>query len=225
MNYTSLNIQFPTLFDNEDGILKLILLPESIKKWQKRRRKELLKLGLPTSWAKIGILLDDPYWIILRDLIQFPDGSQRGYTRMVFRTDLEGGESVAVLPSYKNEILLLRQFRHATRSWHYEIPRGYGEPGIEGKKQAQKEIQEEVGGQIDEPIDLGILHHNTGVDGSHVRLFFGRLNSIGRPQKEEAIEEFYMAPIDKLELMISNGEITDGFTIAAYTRAKLRGLL
>jgi hypothetical protein len=39
------------------------------------------------------------------------------------------------------------------------------------------------------------------------------------------VDKFVWDSIPELEKMIADGEITDGFTIAAYTKAKLKGLI
>jgi ADP-ribose pyrophosphatase len=74
-------------------------------------------------------------------------------------------------------------------------------------------------------VDLGILYSNTGIQGDAVRLFYAKLSSVGKPARSEGIESFRWVSVAGLEAMMRDGEITDGFTIAAYTRAKLRGLL
>jgi ADP-ribose pyrophosphatase len=129
------------------------------------------------------------------------------------------------LPKLKGKLLLLHNFRHATRSWHYEIPRGFGEPGVDSEDQAHFEIKEETGGKIGELIDLGDYFNNTGIEGNRVKLYLAELSSISDPNTAEGIESYKWVTVDQLEEMIATGEITDGFTIAAYTRAKLRGFL
>ena len=90
---------------------------------------------MPTNWADIGVLLSDPYIIVLRDLVEFPNKEKNGYFRIINRADFNSSKSVVVMPFYDGKILLLRQYRHATRSWHLEIPRGFGEsPAIRGRK-------------------------------------------------------------------------------------------
>ncbi|MCI0564616.1 MAG: NUDIX domain-containing protein, partial [Nitrososphaera sp.] len=120
-------------------------------------------------------------------------------------------------------ILIMRHFRHATRSWHWEIPRGFGEAGVSAEENARNEVEEEVGGVVAELISLGILHNNAGLEGHEEKLFLARLLSIGQPGQNEGIQSFRWVSVLELEGMIASGEITDGFTIAAYARAKLNG--
>lgn len=223
--YFSLLQSNPLIFKNENAPLKIITDPDTILTWQKERRAELQRKGLPTEWAEIGIVIEDPYVLLIRDLVEFPDSTRNGYIRFVNRANFSGGQGVAVIAIIGDKILLLRQFRHATRSWHLEIPRGYGEPGVPADKQAANELQEEISAEIGEIIDLGVMHNNSSFEGQPVHLFFARLNSIGKLALQEGIDRSILVTSSELEALIRDGGITDGFTIAAYARAKLAGLI
>jgi ADP-ribose pyrophosphatase len=225
MKYTDLQANHPELFDNTNALYKIITDTEVIKAWQDHRLRELAKVGNPKQWAEIGVVFDDPYILVLRDLVKFPDGKMGGYFRVINRANLKGGQGVAVLPRIGEKFLLLHIYRHPTHSWQYEVPRGFGEPGLPAADNARKEIMEETGGVIEELVDLGEVHSNSGLEGNATRLFYARLASTGEPEVAEGIEGFKWASLDELERMICEGEITDGFTIAVYTRAKLRGLI
>jgi len=226
MEYEFLISHFSHLFaNNENGQLKIITDFQQIASWQKKEKARLAKQGLPQEWADIGVVLDDPYIVMVRDLVQFPNGQMRGYIRLLSRADLLGGQGVAVLPCIESSLLLLRQFRHATRSWHLEIPRGFGEPDTSPMQQAQTEIQEEIDGVVEELLDLGELHVNTSMEGHATKLFLAKLRSVGQPEHSEGIQSIKRVRVNKFKALISNGSITDSFTIAAYTRARLRGLI
>lgn len=224
-DYFHLLLVHPELISNEKAFIKIELDPDSINKWQKDYRNELLRLGKPEKWAEIGIVFEDPYIIIIRDLVEFPDGHQGGYFRLFNQADLKGGQGVAILLEMDGRFLLLNQFRHPIRAWSFEIPRGFGEPGVKALDQARNEVKEEIGGEISEVIDLGIYHSNTGLEGNKVQLFYARLISVGKPAKSEGIESLNWVTHNELKEMIKNGQITDGFTIATYTRAILNGLI
>jgi len=215
----------PALFHNENFPFKIITNPGAIARWQDQQRTELMRSGLPTNWSDIGIVLDDPYIIMIRDLVEFPGGKRGGYIRLISRADLKGGEGIVVLPLFQEKILMLRQFRHATRSWNLEAPRGFGTIGISSEENARKEIIEEIGGELLNLIDLGYYHANTGMESSKVRLYCGNLISIGEPDRQEGIDRIMPISLSEIEDMIRDGQITDGFTIAAYTRSKLLKLI
>lgn len=224
-DYMEFAKRHPELFENEHAMLKLVMDPDAIAAWRDTRRKELSERKLPLEWADIGIILNDQYILILRDLLEFPAGDRGSYFRVLNQADLSGGQGVVVLPAMNDKYLLLRQYRHPTRSWSYEVPRGFGEPGIPAEEQARKEVSEETNGEIAELIDLGIYHSNTGLEGNKVRLFYANLKSIGEPAQAEGISSYIWVSLAELEEMIATAKICDGFTVAAYTRAKLRGIL
>jgi len=223
--YFSLIKDRPDLFRNENAAFNIILDSEIIEQWEIRKKDTLEKNGKPKKWADIGILLSDPYIVVLRDLVEFPNKEMNGYFRIINRADFDGSKSVVVMPVYDKKILLLKQFRHATRSWHLELPRGFGESHISVEENAMKEIHDEIDGVVSELIDLGPYHDNTGAIGGEVRLFFARLDSYGEPNELEGINEVKPTEIKEFENNIRDGNITDGFTIGAYARAKLRNLI
>ena len=225
MKYYELISMYPNLFRNNGVPLKIITDPDTINAWQEKRRKQLKDRNEPETWADIGILLDDPYILIVRDLVEFPGGQRGGYLRLINKADLLGGQGVAVLPVLGDNVLLVYHYRHATRAWHWEIPRGFGEPSTPADLQARNEISEEVEGEIETLIDLGATHNNTGIEGNTVKLFWARVSRVGQPSVNEGIEKIKWVKVPELEAMIREKVITDGFTLAAYARAKLMGLL
>lgn len=223
--YFSLIDERPEIFSNEDAMLKIILDERIISSWETEERKRLKEEGLPAERANIGITYEDSYIFVLRDLVKFPSGQFGSYFRILNTSDLSGGQATVILPVVNGKTVLMRQFRHSTRSWHWEVPRGFGEPHTSPETNARKELMEEIEGQISSLIDLGDYHSNTGISGARVRLFYADLVSIGRVSSDEGIGSYRLVDTERLEKMIRDSEITDGFSIAAYTRAKLRGLI
>src|SRR6266487_1628763 len=126
MNYLAITEKHPELQNNENAPFQILLNDDEIITWQKKRKAQLEEQSHPPEWADIGIVFNDPYVVILRDLVEFPDGSHNGYIRLYNRAYLEGGAAgVVALPEMNGKLLLMHQFRHATRSWHWEIPRGF----------------------------------------------------------------------------------------------------
>jgi ADP-ribose pyrophosphatase len=225
-DYFRLLQEHPFLLGNNDGPLKIITDQNTIQKWQAKQQSNLTEQSQSAQWTDIGIIVDDPYIVALRDLVEFAGQSRNGYVRIYNRAYLEGGAAgVAMLPVKNDKILLLHNFRHATRSWHWEIPRGFGERGAKAKIQAKAEIKEEIGSDETQLLELGLYHNNTGLEGNPIHLFLARVKSVGEPKLVEGIDQFRWVSVEELEEMIVKDKITDGFTIAAYTRAKLKGLI
>jgi ADP-ribose pyrophosphatase len=225
MKYENIIKEHSDLFENTNSPIKIITDINRIRDWQENQRAKLSAEGKPLEWADIGVVLNDPYIVVIRDLVEFPSGQVGGYFRLINRADLNDGQGVVILCEKEGKYLLLNQYRHPVRSWNYEVPRGFGEPGVVAEEQAKIEILEEVGGEIDELIDLGVYYINTGLEANKVKLFYAKLKSIGQPSEDEGIESYLWVSLMEFEEMIASAKIADGFTIAVYTRAKLRGLL
>lgn len=214
----------PTLFVNSPGAGFTILLDEAeIREAESQMTQCLKAKGMPTKWARVGIAYRDQYVMILRDAVRFPNGSLGTYIRFVSEEDDPPG--VIVLPLYQGQILLIRHFRHATRAWHIEIPRGFGKKGLSAEENARRELEEEMGAIVSRLISLGQVYPDTGTGSLRAELFYAELESHGHVEAYEAITELLPTPLSEFERMIRENEITDGFTLAAYARAKACGLL
>ena len=225
MKYNELLKLHPELFTNNNALFEIIIDDKIINTWATNRKKELAKQGLPKNWGDIGVVYEDPYIIIVRDLVKFPSGNLGSYFRLINSADIKGGQSSVILPIVNDMILLMNQFRHPTRKWHWEVPRGYGEPNTSAVDNAKKELLEEIEGEVAELVSLGQYHSNTGLEGVITQLFLARMEVVGNTHLDEGIVSYKFFTVKQVEKMICNEEITDGFTIAAFTRAKLKGLI
>ena len=179
--------------------------------------------SLPREWARAGIFYEDPYIILLRDAVIFPDGKPGLYHRVIARHDEPTG--VAVLGRYDEKFVLVRHFRHPSRAWHLEIPRGAVGADEDPGHIAHLEISEEIGGTIGSLVRLGLLHGASALMRHSVVLVYAELQSIGTPALGEGIADILLVSPSELERMIAEGAITDSFTVAAAYHARLRGLL
>lgn len=218
-DYFALMESHPELFRDKNAPLKIIRDKAEILNWQNEQN------GLPAEEIEIGILSKDPYMLLLRDLVEFPDGSKFGHTRVIHSANLSGKYGVIILPVLENRVLLINHFRHSTRQWHLEVPRGYGETGLSSEENVYKELAEEVGAETSSLVSLGSVYPETGLESQKVDMFLANLISVKSPNVDEGIESFVWLTVKELEEWIANEKITDGFTIAAYTKAKLKGLI
>ena len=211
--YLSLLAENPSLNAGNE-MLQILLDEEQMLAWEEENQ------------MKLGIVVQDRFVTFIRDLVRFPSGGLTGYNRLINTAALQnGGAGSVVLPVMDEKVLLMRMFRHPTQRQSIEIPRGFGEPGLTPLEIAEKEVSEEVGGKIKKAVELGIYHNNTGLEGNDVYLYLAEMESVGETSPEEGIENLFWVTVSELEQMIADEKITDGFTIAAYTRAKLKGLL
>lgn len=210
----------PHLFENPAGDVYNILLGRAeVDLAQAEARRVRSELNVSTADARVGILADDPYLKVMRDAVRFPDGSHGLYNRVI----VPGG--AAVLPLLDGHIALIHRFRHGTRSWHWEAPRGLVASWSQVEQEARRELREEIGANALSLFDLGEVHSSTGCLDEVHRLYLAQIDGIGEPEKHEAITGVDLVPLDQFEKMIENGQVTDGPTLAAFLRARLRGYL
>lgn len=214
----------PDMFANPPGAIFTILLdPDDIHRVEREMGERLESKGMPAEWARVGIAYRDQYMTLLRDAVRFPDGSLGTYIRFV---DWGGGTpGVIVLALYQGQVILERHFRHATRSWHLEVPRGFGEPGLSPEANARRELEEELGAVVSRLELIGTVYPDAGASTEHDALFYAEIQSYAAPEEHEAIAELTLVPIQEFERMMRDDEITDGFTLMAYAHAKLHGFL
>jgi ADP-ribose pyrophosphatase len=220
-SYFELVEQRPDLFDNSGGRLKILLNPADIISVEKAVARLLIERGLSQSGATAGCVLEDPWFFVLRDAIEFPDGSRRLHARVVNRNN----HGSAVLPLLNGQVILIRHFRHPTRQWMLEIPRGAIESGQTPEGTARREIEEEIGGEIKELMPLGFIHGATNLYNGGAHLFCAQLSSIGSPQLAEGITAIEQLTPKEFENLIRNGKVLDSVTVAVFTHARLRGLI
>jgi ADP-ribose pyrophosphatase len=211
------------MFANPPGGFTILLDKEEIRGVEKQVAEWLKARGMPANWAEVGIAFQDQYGLILRDAVEFPNADRRTYTR--FTSEMETGPGVVTLPRYREQLLLIRHFRHATRAWHLEVPRGFGIAGLSSEESALAELDEEIGATVSRLVSLGRVHPDSGAGSDAAALFYAEVESYGDVEAAEGIAELLPTSVADFEAMIRDNEITDGFTIAAYARAKLKGLL
>ena len=179
--------------------------------------------------TEFGVLSEDPWLIVLRDLVEFPDGRRNGYTRVVNRKTLEGGQGgVCILPVHQGRIVLLRHYRHPPRAFLWEVPRGFGEQGVSMEENVRRELREEVGAEVLRLVSMGLGLPDSGVLRGKANFVFAEIEAPaprGEAADVDGIVAQRLVTPSELERMIVAGEIVDVFTITAYALAKMRGLI
>jgi ADP-ribose pyrophosphatase len=78
--------------------------------------------------------------VIREDVLQLPEGRERRYPVMQL------GQSAGIVPlTADGQIILVRQYRHVTQVFCWEIPGGGMHPGESPEETAQRELREETG--------------------------------------------------------------------------------
>jgi ADP-ribose pyrophosphatase len=193
------------------------------------------------TWSKVGIVAEDGYWMWIRDAVIFPSGACGTYNRILWKTALQSPPGVAVVPVLANKKILLNlTFRHATRSWEMELPRGVRKWGETLEDAAVRELEEETGYSVKKPVFLGKMATDSGLSTSLVPLYLAEVSQKGEthPDYSEAIKQNLAFSKDELKQGIARGYIEieidgtpinvpcrDSFIAFALLVAEIKGLL
>ncbi|GMU64914.1 MAG: ADP-ribose pyrophosphatase [Acidobacteriota bacterium] len=130
--------------------------------------------------------------------------------------------AAAVVPlTDDGEVLLVRQYRHATGGhWLLEIPAGKLDPGETPEICAARECEEEVGVRPAELVPLGWIWTTPGFTDERIWLFLARGLRAGRQDLQDDEElSIERLPLAEAVARALDGGIDDGKSIAALLRA------
>lgn len=218
-SYLELLASSPNLFKNSAGGIRIVTDPNEIEIAQAMTISRRAAAGDRVDDCRVGVIAIDPYMTILRDAVMFPDGSYGLHNRII-----ENG-SIAVLPSYQGELVLLKVFRHGLRETTLEFPRGGRLQGESPEAAVRRELMEECGATATSVVELGRFTPGGSSLSVNAQLYMATLESLGRPQIEEGISEIMTVTSKELERMIARDEMIDGFSIALFARARAKKLL
>ncbi|MFC4467567.1 NUDIX hydrolase [Streptomyces xiangluensis] len=236
--YEALQRNHPELFRNDPAGTEILTDPALVRKVSRRSMADAAQRaagsGRMRSWWErlratvrpipVGVVSADRFLLHLRDPVRFPDGRTGLYNRILPPPSATPGVVVLPLLGPDGAIVLVEHHRHATREWHWEVPRGFGEAGATEEENVTRELGEELTARPERVIPLGELHPDTGLLAHRVKLYAAYVDRIGDLEKGEGIRQAITVSPDEAEDMIRNGDITDGFTIAVLYRARLAGL-
>lgn len=201
----------------QGGEAILAQLPERARSRGDSRRGEI---EIDPSCGGAELLYEDRYVALLRDAVIFPDGRKGKYLRLVEKSSFgDGIAGVVVVPRVGESLVLVRTYRHPTRSWEIEFPRGFCDAGSTPEENARREGFEELGKELGRVELLGKVKTNSGLSSSEVLVYLAELDEapegVGQEAAKEAIERYVVVPRDELVAMVRKGEIEDAFTLAA----------
>jgi len=129
--------------------------------------------------------------------------------------------AAAVVPvTASGEVLLVRQYRHATGGWILEVPAGKLDPGEAPETCARRETEEETGYRPATLQPLGWIWTTPGFTDERIWLYLATHLEPGK-QDLQADEELSVVhlPLAEAVRRAGNGEIVDGKTVCALLRA------
>jgi len=132
---------------------------------------------------------------------------------------LEQPNWVNVIPLTSDEqVVMVEQWRHGTRSVHLETPGGLMEDGETPEQCARRELIEETGYEAGEVVRLGTVHPNPAIQNNlqHYVLATNcrRVDSPALDDAEDIVVR--IAPLTEVPDMIRTGKITHGIVIGGF---------
>ncbi|MGA2799597.1 MAG: NUDIX hydrolase [Thermoguttaceae bacterium] len=168
------------------------------------------------SWKLLGStdVSDHRIFRIRHDLYRFePSGAERDFVI------LDCPDWVNVIPlTDDGQVVLIRQFRHGTRSVTLEIPGGVVEARETPEAAAMRELSEETGYVAERVKSLGFVSPNPAIQGNRSHTFLAegcRLAAEPQPDSFEQIEVL-LRPLEDIPALIRSGEISHSLIIAAF---------
>jgi ADP-ribose pyrophosphatase len=163
---------------------------------------------------------------LVTDEVAMPDGTtaERDYIR-------HGGAVAVVAIDDEARVVLVRQYRHATREVLWELPAGLLDvPGEDPAAAAARELAEEAKLAAARWEQLVAVYTSPGFSNELIRIFLARELSPAAPdeafeaQYEEAGMTAHELPLAEAVRMVERGEITNGPTalglLAAWNRLR-----
>ena len=132
--------------------------------------------------------------------------------------------AAAVVPFVSaDEVLLIRQYRHAAGGTILEVPAGKLDPGEAPATCALRELEEEAGQRAGRLVELGWIWTTPGFTDERIHLFaaFELQPGAHRPDHDEVIEPVRATLAHALDLVF-RGEIRDAKSALALLHAAHR---
>lgn len=202
--------------DYTRGEIELVTNPKRIKDIEALQKSRYLKMGESEEYAvhasKIGIIAQDMYWTWIRDPVVFPTGAEGTYDRIILARNVEDGiaPGVAVLPVLPDGRLILNlNYRHATRNWELEVPRGARKADEPIDVAAKRELEEETGFYVTKVSLLGNMIPDSGAMSSVIPIYIGTVSKKGISNQDysEAILRVEAFSLDDIKEALSKGSM------------------
>ena len=138
---------------------------------------------------------------------------------------LDGPDWVNVVAlTGEDEIVLVRQYRHGTRSETLEIPGGGVERGEEPLEAAKRELREETGYASDDWTCLGAVQPNPAIQTNSCHTFLARgARKVGEPEPDAGEDlQVEKRAVSEMEELFRSGAIRHALVHAAFLWYLLR---
>jgi ADP-ribose pyrophosphatase len=170
-------------------------------------------------WKRVGTrtVYEQEHVSLREDTLVLPDGQRRVYPVIHL------GASVGILPFLsESEVLLVRQYRHVTNDFAWEVPGGRLTPGEPPEEAAQRELREESGYRAGRLRALGFFWPNNAYLDEVTHVFAAEeLTPDPLPADQDEHLEARRFPFAEAVAMAQDDRITCGLTKLAILWAAL----
>jgi ADP-ribose pyrophosphatase len=171
---------------------------------------------MPFELLKSEVLMKGRAFAIRRDHLKTPDGRETKFEI------IEHGGSVVIIPiDESGNILLVRQYRHATGQDLLELPAGTLDDDEEPEVCAAREIREETGMAAGKLTKVGDFYLAPGYSTEFMVVYLA--TDLSHNPLEADADEFLSVeyvPIAEAIQMAERGEVPDAKSLAALFLAK-----
>lgn len=143
--------------------------------------------------------------------------SQNGYEWEYAYFEKPNKNGVGVIATENNGSYLVRQYRHASKEFFWQIPLGMIDPNMSPIDAAKQELREEAGISAQDMKEIGIFVPEPGISPQKMHLFVAKkLTPVQRDLSttEQNMESRFFS-FGEIEKMVKSGEITCGFTLSS----------
>lgn len=163
------------------------------------------------------VVNDNGFVKVFNDEVEFPDGSSGHY----FKYELSErfpNFGISVVPVYKNEIIMFKNYRYALEKYALEVVKGMGMNDKTPEETAIIEIREEIGGVVKEIESLG--YYQGDLSSTTVYCFMVEIDHFIETKHEasESIIDIKTYSIEFIKKMILEQKITDTGTLSILNK-------
>lgn len=164
-------------------------------------------------------IIKQPWATMRKDTCRMPDGKIVDDYYVLEYADWAN----AVAITEDNEVLLIKQYRHAANVVLLEIPGGVIDKGEDPKTAIRRELLEETGYQFDDIEFVSVIYPNPSTGNNRCHAFLARGGKLVQGQKLDAHEEIIVekVSIPELKELLANHK----FGQALHTTAIFHALL